>query len=104
MSALLKSLIVLLLIVGAGVYVNGLLTDEGLAPAPVKPWAKADPNEIQDFMAALDSRSVDGWNAFLAIHKGGVYAQMARTEVEKLLAAAKTTTPAAEVSSGTLEG
>ena len=109
MSALLKSLIVLLLIVGAGygVYVSGLLTDEGLAPAPVKPWANnglVDPNEIQDFMAALDSRSVDGWNAFLAIHKRGVYAQRARTEVEKLLVAAKTTTPAAEVSSGTLEG
>jgi len=55
---------------------------------------------MQEFLTVLDSRSIDRWNAFLAVHRGDAYAEVAREEVAKLIAAAKATAPAAEVLSG----
>src|SRR5450432_1105423 len=72
-------------------------------PAPeteVASLPRADADEMQEFLTALDSRSIDRWNAFLAVHRGDAYAEAAREEVAKLIAAAKATAPAAEVLSG----
>ena len=123
MSEFLKyaTVCVLVVVVAAYcVYFSGILTGEDSSPAPEKQRAAdvaapapekqraadlaadpADPNGLQEFrelLAALDSRSIDQLNAFLAVHGSGFYAQVARVEVAKL-SAAKTSAPAATVSS-----
>ncbi len=70
--------------------------------APVAPAAKVDVDgDLTDYMNARQRRSLDGWRAFLAAHGSGFHAQLARTEIEKLLHAEKTPEPAPEeVSNG----
>jgi hypothetical protein len=42
-----------------------------------------------DYRIAERAGSLDGWRAFLAVHPNGSYAPLARTEMDKLLAAPK---------------
>ncbi len=64
------------------------------AAAPVDPAGAAGNDEELDYWAAQKVRSLDGWRSFLAAHGSGVYAQAARTEMQKLLPAEKASAPA----------
>ena len=79
------------------------LSPENVASAPAKPEAAAAPvdpagtaaiDEELDYWAAQKIGSLDGWRSFLAAHGSGVYAQAARTEMQKLLPAEKASAPA----------
>jgi hypothetical protein len=90
-------------------YVYGSLGGENVAlvPAPVAaapsvaavppatpsvspaPPANADADEASDYRTTERFASLDGWRAFLAVHPDGAYAQLARAEVDKLLARQK---------------
>src|SRR5271166_3708477 len=79
------------------------LSPENVASAPAKPEAAAAPvdpagtagiDEELDYWAAQKVGSLDGWRSFLAAHGSGVYAQAARTEMQKLLPAEKASAPA----------
>ena len=94
---------------GSGVYAQAARTEmQKLLPAekasaPAKPEAAAAPvdpvgtaaiDEELDYWAAQKVGSLDGWRSFLAAHGSGVYAQAARTEMQKLLPAEKASAPA----------
>ena len=67
---------------------------------PVDPAGAALIDDELDYRIAQRIASLDGWRAFLAVHGNGVYAQSARAEVERLLAAKAPAPAAAEVSNG----
>ena len=72
-----------------------------VAGALVDRAAAARVDEDLDYMIARRKGSVEGWRSFLAAHGGGVHAQSAKAEVEKLLLAGQDSAPAAaEVSNG----
>ena len=110
MSALLKYVTFLALALAIGFFVYGALSLEDIAPvpakqeavaAPVDPGASASIYEELDYRVAQRLGSLEGWRAFLAANRSGVYAQSARAEVEKLLPAEKAhAPPAAESSNG----
>jgi uncharacterized caspase-like protein len=52
------------------------------APPPAAPEA----DEASDYQAAEQAGSLDGWRSFLNVHPEGLYARLARAEIEKLLA------------------
>ena len=64
------------------------------AAAPVDPAGTAAIDEELDYWAAQKVGSLDGWRSFLAAHGSGIYAQAARTEMQKLLPAEKASAPA----------
>ena len=57
------------------------------AVIPVDPAGAALIDDELDYRIAQRIASLDGWRAFLAVHGKGVYAQSARAEVGRLLAA-----------------
>ena len=57
------------------------------AVIPVDPAGAALIDDELDYRIAQRIDSLDGWRAFLAVHGNGVYAQSARAEVGRLLAA-----------------
>ena len=61
----------------------------------VDPARAAVLEEDMDFQYADRVGSVDGWRSFLSAHPSGVYAQAARAEMERLLAAQKSAGPTA---------
>ncbi len=129
MKALFRFAIALALALAVGLYVRGQLNLENVARlkwideisvaikdalasakpkaafAPVDSAAAALVDEELDYRIAQRIGSLEGWRTFLAAHGGGVYAQSARAEVEKLLAPGKVSAPsAAEVSNGASAG
>jgi uncharacterized caspase-like protein len=66
-----------------------LVPDPKEAPVAVAPAAPADLEDALAFRQALRTGSLDGWRAFLTVHPNGNYAELARTETEKFLAAEK---------------
>ena len=61
------------------------------AGAPVAPAGQANVDrELADYMIARELRSINGWRAFLAAHSSGLRADIARSEIEKLLHDGKT--------------
>ena len=70
------------------------------AVIPVDPAGAALIDDELDYRIAQRIDSLDGWRAFLAVHGNGVYAQSARAEVERLLAAKAPAPAAAEVPNG----
>jgi hypothetical protein len=55
--------------------------------APVDLAAAARVDEELDYRIAQGAKSLEGWRAFLAAHGGGFYADDAKAEINKLLAA-----------------
>jgi hypothetical protein len=107
MSALLKSVIFLALVVAAGLYVWSepeifqSLSHEVLAHMPIDPSAVEALNEELDYWVAKQNGSLEGWQAFLAAHKNGSHARLAEAEVEGLGRAENATSlSAAEFSKG----
>ena len=106
MSALFKLAVYVLFLLSAlaiSLHFLEWLSPENVASAPAKPEAAAAPvdpagtaaiDEELDYWAAQKIGSLDGWRSFLAAHGSGVYAQAARTEMQKLLPAEKASAPA----------
>jgi Caspase domain len=74
----------------------GAAPSAAVSPAAAPP-ANADADEASDYRTTERFASLDGWRAFLAIHPDGVYARLARGEVDKLLARQKTEAAKTEV-------
>ncbi|QUS40152.1 caspase family protein [Tardiphaga alba] len=69
-------------------YVYGSLGGDDVALVPVAvPAAQSVPNEIRrDYELAMQVGTRDGWNAFLAQHPDGFYANLAKAQLAKLAA------------------
>jgi len=88
MRAFFKYAVILALGLAVGFYIRAPLSLEEIARLN---WLDEiniiiDEDEL-DYRIAQRIASLDGWRAFLAVHGNGVYAQSARAEVERLLAA-----------------
>ena len=81
MSALRMFYVGILVAIVAGyfAYVSKVVREEDSASVPT------DDKERQEFVSAVDSRSIDRLNAFLTVHGNDYYAQVVRKEVAKLL-------------------
>ena len=123
MKALFKYAIVLGLGLVAGSYVHGpvslenvaklnwlndihAIIDKALVPTGLDAAVAPDPvaaaltDEELDYRIAQRIDLLDGWRSFLAAHGSGVYAQSARLEVDRLLAATASAPATATVSNG----
>jgi hypothetical protein len=99
-SALLKSVIYLVLALAIGFSVHEWLSNEDLASLPTKRDAAAMSLETKvdeelDYLAARQIGSLKGWLAFLAAHRNSAHAQYARAEVERLRRGEQVVAPAA---------
>jgi hypothetical protein len=73
------------------------------AVVTVDPARAALIDEELDYRIAQGIASLDGWRTFLAVHGNGVYAQSARAQAERLLAATAPAPATAEVPNGASE-
>ena len=65
-------------------FINKALTPVKPEAAPLDPVAAARVNEDLDYHIAAQTKSVQGWRAFLAAHPHGAHAPAAQAELDKL--------------------
>jgi len=65
-------------------FINKALTPVKPEAAPVDPVAAASVNEDLDYHIAAQTKSLEGWRAFLAAHPHGAHASAAQAELDKL--------------------
>ena len=70
------------------------------ATVPIDSAAAARLDEDLDYRIAQQTRSLEGWRAFLDAHKNGAHEPSARAAVEKLLGRTAPAQPTAEASNG----
>jgi hypothetical protein len=65
-------------------FINKTLTPVRPEAAPIDASASAKVDEDLDYRIAGQTKSIDGWRAFLAAHPEGVHAPAAQAELDKL--------------------
>src|SRR5271163_896780 len=65
-------------------FINNALTPVKPEAAPFDAVASAKVDEDLDYRIAEQTKSIDGWRAFLAAHPRGAHAPAAQTELDKL--------------------
>ena len=65
-------------------FINNALTPVKPEAAPLDPVAAARVNEDLDYRIAEQTKSAQGWRAFLAAHPHGAHASAAQAELDKL--------------------
>ena len=65
-------------------FINRTFTPVRPRAAPLDPVAAARVNEDLDYRIAEQTKSAQGWRAFLAAHPHGAHAQAAQAELDKL--------------------
>lgn len=79
-------------------FINKALTPVKPEAAPLDPIATANVNEDLDYRIAEQTKSVEGWRAFLAAHPHGAHASAAQAELDKLQPPPAPTPTVAELS------
>jgi len=65
-------------------FINRALTPVKPEAAPLDPVAAANVNEDLDYRIAQQTKSAQGWRAFLAAHPHGAHASAAQAELDRL--------------------
>lgn len=65
-------------------FIDKALTPARPEAAPIDAVASARVDEDLDYRIAKQTRSIDGWRAFLAAHPNGAHAPAAHAEIDKL--------------------